>query len=601
MARALGYAPAQQDSWIKQVDAWGSVVVSATQREHDIEPMVLEMAAEIENMPRHLGIHSGGMVMCDRPIVEVCPVEWARMENRSVLQWDKDDCAAIGLVKFDLLGLGMLSALSNAVAFISEHRGYELDLATIPQEDDVYTMLCRADTVGVFQVESRAQMSTLPRLKPRRFYDLVVEIALIRPGPIQGGSVHPYIRRRNGEEPITYLHPLLENALAKTLGVPLFQEQLMQMAIDVAGFTATEADQLRQAMGSKRSALRMQRLKDRLYEGMAMRGITGAIADEIFDKMAAFASYGFPESHSVSFAYLVYSSSYIKLHEPAVFCAALLNAQPMGFWSPHTLVRDARRHGVVVHTPDINASADLATLEPCADSFGGLAVRLGIGSVRGVGAEVARVVAQGRPYTSLEDLARRVPQLSRKQMEAMATAGAFTHSFGDDRRHTLWEAGAHGNNGEHLQGMLGLNSRPTLPGMEPVEEAIADLWATGISPDGHPTIFLREQLNAKGVVTADALVQVSHKDRAWVAGIVTHRQRPVSARGATFISLEDETGLINVVCSKGCWARYRAVARDASALLIRGRVESANGVINVVAEHIAPLFTPAAVPSRDFR
>jgi error-prone DNA polymerase len=601
MARALGYAPAQQDSWSKQVDAWGSVGVTATQREHDIEPMVLEMAAEIENMPRHLGIHSGGMVMCDRPIVEVCPVEWARMENRSVLQWDKDDCAAIGLVKFDLLGLGMLSALSNAVAFISEHRGYDLDLATIPQEDDVYTMLCRADTVGVFQVESRAQMSTLPRLKPRRFYDLVVEIALIRPGPIQGGSVHPYIRRRNGEEPITYLHPLLENALAKTLGVPLFQEQLMQMAIDVAGFTATEADQLRQAMGSKRSALRMQRLKDRLYEGMAMRGITGAIADEIFDKMAAFASYGFPESHSVSFAYLVYSSSYIKLHEPAVFCAALLNAQPMGFWSPHTLVRDARRHGVVVHTPDINASADLATLEPCTDSFGGLAVRLGIGSVRGVGAEVARVVAQGRPYASLEDLARRVPQLSRKQMEAMATAGAFTHSFGDDRRHTLWEAGAHGNNGEHLQGMLGLNSRPTLPGMEPVEEAIADLWATGISPDGHPTIFLREQLNAKGVVTADALVQVSHKDRAWVAGIVTHRQRPVSARGATFISLEDETGLINVVCSKGCWARYRAVARDASALLVRGRVESANGVINVVAEHIAPLFTPAAVPSRDFR
>ncbi|MSZ56812.1 MAG: DNA polymerase III subunit alpha, partial [Actinobacteria bacterium] len=269
MARALGYAPAQQDSWSKQVDAWGSVAVTATQREHDIEPMVLEMAAEVENMPRHLGIHSGGMVMCDRPIVEVCPVEWARMENRSVLQWDKDDCAAIGLVKFDLLGLGMLSALSNAVSLISEHRGYELDLATIPQEDDVYTMLCRADTVGVFQVESRAQMSTLPRLKPRRFYDLVVEIALIRPGPIQGGSVHPYIRRRNGEEPITYLHPLLENSLAKTLGVPLFQEQLMQMAIDVAGFTANEADQLRQAMGSKRSAARMQRLKERLYAGMA--------------------------------------------------------------------------------------------------------------------------------------------------------------------------------------------------------------------------------------------------------------------------------------------------------------------------------------------
>jgi error-prone DNA polymerase len=602
MARALGHRADQQDSWSKQVDAWGTVAITATQRDHDIPDLVLEMAAEVEHMPRHLGIHSGGMVMCDRPIIEVCPVEWGRMANRSVLQWDKDDCAAAGLVKFDLLGLGMLSALSNAVALISEHRGYELDLATIPQEDDVYSMLCRADTVGVFQVESRAQMSTLPRLKPRRFYDLVVEIALIRPGPIQGGSVHPYIRRRNGLEPITYLHPLLENSLGKTLGVPLFQEQLMQMAIDVAGFTASEADQLRQAMGSKRSQARMERLKVRLYQGMAERGITDAIADEIFLKMAAFANYGFPESHSVSFAYLVYSSSYIKLHEPAVFCAALLNAQPMGFWSPHTLVRDARRHGVVVRTPDINASGHEATLEVCSDSETGLAVRLGIGSVRGIGSELAREIAVHRPYTSIEELVARVSALSRKQVEALATAGAFTDSFGDDRRHALWEAGAHGHGDvAHLQGIMGLNSRPTLPGMEPVEEAIADLWATGISPDGHPTIFLREQLAAKGVVTADGLPAVPHKDRVLVAGIVTHRQRPMSARGATFISLEDETGLINVVCSKGCWARYRNVARDASALLVRGRVESATGVINIVAEQLLPLFAPATIPSRDFR
>ena len=602
MARALGYSAKQQDSWSKQVDAWGTVSITAAQRDHNIPDLVLEMAAEVENMPRHLGIHSGGMVMCDRPIVEVCPVEWARMENRSVLQWDKDDCAAVGLVKFDLLGLGMLSALSNAVALIHEHRGYALDLATIPQQDEVYAMLCRADTVGVFQVESRAQMSTLPRLKPRRFYDLVVEIALIRPGPIQGGSVHPYIRRRNGLEPITYLHPLLENSLGKTLGVPLFQEQLMQMAIDVAGFTATEADQLRQAMGSKRSQARMQRLKQRLYEGMAERGIRGAIADELFDKMAAFANYGFPESHSVSFAYLVYSSSYIKLHEPAIFCAALLNAQPMGFWSPHTLVQDARRHGVVVHTPDINQSGDVAILQPCADSFGGLAVRLGVGSVRGISAELARVIAQRRPYESIDHLVREVPELSRKHIEALATAGAFTESFGDDRRHALWEAGAHGHGSvEHLQGMLGLNSRPTLPGMEPVEEAIADIWATGISPDGHPTVFMREQLAAKGVRTAEQLAAVPHQERVWVAGIVTHRQRPMSARGATFISLEDETGLINVVCSKGCWARHRAVARDATALLVRGRVECASGVINIVAEQLLSLFTPATVPSRDFR
>ncbi|MFZ9817486.1 MAG: error-prone DNA polymerase, partial [Ilumatobacteraceae bacterium] len=262
MARALGYAPGQQDAWAKQMDMWGRINAMAPQAgpdgrpEHDIPPLVLEMAMEIEDAPRHLGIHSGGMVICDRPVIEVCPVEWGRMRDRSVLQWDKDDCAAAGLVKFDLLGLGMLSALHGAVDLVREHKGVEIDLATLPQDDDVYAMLCRADTVGVFQIESRAQMATLPRLKPRRFYDLVVEVALIRPGPIQGGSVHPYIRRRNGQEPITYLHPLLENSLGKTLGIPLFQEQLMQMAIDVAGFTPSEADQLRQAMGSKRSQKR---------------------------------------------------------------------------------------------------------------------------------------------------------------------------------------------------------------------------------------------------------------------------------------------------------------------------------------------------------
>jgi error-prone DNA polymerase len=601
MARALGHAPEQQDAWSKQVDAWGSIAVTVSGADHDIPDLVLEMAAEAENMPRHLGIHSGGMVICDRPIIEVCPVEWARMRDRSVLQWDKDDCAAIGLVKFDLLGLGMLSALGNAVRLVEQHRGRVIDLAALPQEDEVYAMLCRADTVGVFQIESRAQMSTLPRLKPRRFYDLVVEIALIRPGPIQGGSVHPYIRRRNGREPVTYLHPLLENSLGKTLGVPLFQEQLMQMAIDVAGFTPSEADQLRQAMGSKRSRARMERLRLRLYEGMAERGITGTVADEIFDKMAAFANYGFPESHSVSFAYLVYASSWIKLHEPAVFCASLLNAQPMGFWSPHTLVRDARRHGVLVRTPDINASADLATLEECAESAGGLAVRLGIGSVRGIGVELAHAIAQGRPYASMEDLGRRVPQLTRRQIEALATAGAFGESFGDARRDALWEAGAHIGGAMTLQGVTGVQSTPTLPGMEPVEEAIADLWATGISPDGHPTVFLREQLDARGVLTAEQLGAVPHRDRVMVAGVVTHRQRPMTARGATFISLEDETGLINVVCSKGCWARHRATARDASALLVRGRVECADGVVNLVAESLSPLFAPASVPSRDFR
>ena len=607
MAKALGFAPGQQDAWSKQVDAWGRVEVTEAQRgadgepDHDIPRNVLELAKQVEDYPRHLGIHSGGMVICDRPVIEVCPVEWARMENRSVLQWDKDDCAAVGLVKFDLLGLGMLSALHYAVDLIREHRGREVDLATIPQEPEVYDMLCQADSIGVFQVESRAQMATLPRLRPRDFYDLVVEVALIRPGPIQGGSVHPYIRRRKGQEPVTYLHPILENSLKKTLGVPLFQEQLMQMAIDVAGFTPAEADQLRQAMGSKRSRARMERLRERVYAGMAERGITGPMADEIFLKMSAFANYGFPESHSVSFAYLVYASAWIKLHEPAAFCAALLNAQPMGFYSPHSLVQDARRHGVVVHTPDLNTSAAAATLEPCAESHNEVAVRLGIGSVRSLGTDLAEEVAAGRPYADLEDLVRRHPSLNVQQLEAMATAGLFT-CFGLERREALWAVGAVAQSRpDRLSGVVTGAHAPNLPGMTPVEEAVADLWATGVSPDGHPTRFVRERLTALGVVTAVGLWDVAPGRRVLVGGVVTHRQRPMTAQGTTFLNLEDETGLINVVCSKGCWARHRRVARGAPALLIQGRLERSEGVMNVIAERLDPLPVPATLGSRDFR
>jgi error-prone DNA polymerase len=611
MARALGYAPGQQDAWSKQMDMWRNVAANSPEKtpegrvDQAIPPLVLELAAEIEDAPRHLGIHSGGMVICDRPVIEVCPVEWGRMKDRSVLQWDKDDCAAAGLVKFDLLGLGMLSALHGAVDLVKRHKGVAIDLAALPQDDDVYAMLCRADTVGVFQIESRAQMATLPRLKPRRFYDLVVEVALIRPGPIQGGSVHPYIRRRNGQEPITYLHPLLENSLGKTLGIPLFQEQLMQMAIDVAGFSASEADQLRQAMGSKRSQKRMQLLRQRLYEGMAERGIVGDIADEIFDKMAAFANYGFPESHSVSFAYLVYSSSWLKLYEPAAFYAGLLNAQPMGFWSPHSLAQDARRHGVVVRTPDLLASGAQATLEECAESHGGFAVRLGLGSIRGIGAGLAQQIEDERmlhgDYLDAEDLVRRVDELTLAQLEAMATGGLFTECFGLERREALWAVGAAAQSRrDRLPGLATGTQAPMLPGMEPLEVAVADLWATGVSPNGHPTIFLREQLDAYGVVPADQLL-TTEQTKVWVAGTVTHRQRPATAQGTTFISLEDETGLMNVVVSVGCWKRFRPVARGAGALLVRGRLQRYEGVVNIVAEHIAPLSVAAQVAARNFR
>jgi error-prone DNA polymerase len=382
----------------------------------------------------------------------------------------------------------------------------------------------------------------------------------------------------------------------------------MQLAIDIAGFTPAESDELRQAMGSKRSAKRMEGLKERLYTGMAERGITGDVADDLYVKMKSFANYGFPESHSVSFAYLVYSSAWLKHHEPAAFCAALLNAQPMGFWSPHTLVRDARRHGVVVHTPDLNASLAAATLQPCPGSTGEVAVRIGLGSVRGIGSSLAEEIEADRvahgPYTGLEDLVRRVPTLSLPQLEALAVAGAFGECFGMERRSALWAVGAVDQSRPgRLAGIVTGDRAPRLPGMTPVEEAVSDLWATGVSPDGHPTSFLREQLSQLGVVTAAGLWDVEPGSRVVVAGVVTHRQRPMTAQGTTFLNLEDETGLINVVVSKGCWSRFRRVAREAPAMTIRGRLERSEGVINLVAEHIARLELPASSlhASRDFR
>ena len=610
MGKALGFATGQLDAWSKQIDPWGPL-----SPDHNIPEAVLDLAEAVADFPRHLGIHSGGMVICDRPVSEVVPVEWGRMQGRTVLQWDKDDCAAAGLVKFDLLGLGMLSALHYAVDLIAEHHGVEIDLATIPQEDAVYDMLCQADSIGVFQVESRAQMATLPRLRPRTFYDLVVEVAIIRPGPIQGGSVHPYIRRRNGKEAVTYLHPLLERSLKKTLGVPLFQEQLMQVAIDVAGFSAGEADQLRQAMGSKRSTERMERLRERLYAGMAARGITGDVADQIYDKLAAFANFGFPESHAVSFAYLVYASSWIKLHYPAAFCAALLNAQPMGFYSPQSLVADARHHGVTVLGPDVNASAAKAglllgpetgripprfrTQNGC--GVNGPALRLGLSGVRHLGQEAAERVAAGRPYVSMEDVVRRAG-LTQPQVEALATAGAFG-CFGLDRRAALWGAGALSQaRPGRLPGVVSGTEAPALPPMTAVDETTADLWSTGISPNSFPTEFVRPYLESLGAVPAAGLAGVDHGERVLVGGVVTHRQRPATAQGTTFVNLEDETGLVNVICSKGAWAHYRRVARSAPALLVRGRLEKADGVINVVADKITALSLAAGAPrSRDFR
>ncbi len=599
MARALGFSQGQQDAWSKQISRWNGLADSPDIE--DIPEPVVDLAMQIRNLPRHMGIHSGGMVICDRPIADVCPVEWARMENRSVLQWDKDDCAAIGLVKFDLLGLGMLSALHYCIDLVAEHKGIDVDLARLDlSEPAVYEMLQKADSVGVFQVESRAQMATLPRLKPRVFYDLVVEVALIRPGPIQGGSVHPYIKRRNGLEPVVYDHPSMEQALRKTLGVPLFQEQLMQLAVDCAGFSAAEADQLRRAMGSKRSTEKMRRLRDRFYAGMAQRhGITGEVADRIYDKLEAFANFGFPESHSLSFASLVYYSSWFKLHHPAAFCAALLRAQPMGFYSPQSLVADARRHGVTVHGPDVNASLAHATLENH-----GLEVRLGLGAVRHIGDDLAQRIVDERaangPYASLLDLTGRV-QLSVPQTEALATAGALG-CFSITRREGLWAAGAAATQRpDRLPGVGSSSHVPALPGMTEVELAAADVWATGISPDSYPTQFLRDDLDAMGVLPADQLLGVPDGSRVLIAGAVTHRQRPATAQGVTFMNIEDETGMVNVLCTPGVWSRHRKLAQTASALLIRGQVQNATGAVTVIAERMGRITMKVNSRSRDFR
>ncbi len=599
-AKALGHSPGRQDAYSKLVDRWGG---TRQQTAGEIPADVLELAARIEDFPRHLGIHSGGMVISKQPVSEVVPVEWATMKDRSILQWDKDDCATVGLVKFDLLGLGMLSALHYTIDLVAEHHGSTVDLGELDLADpNVYDMLCEADAVGVFQVESRAQLATLPRLRPRKFYDLVVEVALIRPGPIQGGSVHPYIRRRREEEEWQHAHPLLAPALDRTLGVPLFQEQVMQMAVDVASFTGAEADQLRRAMGAKRSSAKMKALMARFFAGCEANGLDRELATRIFEQIHAFSGYGFPEAHSMSFALLVYASAWFKRYYPAAFCAGLLRAQPMGFYSPQSLVADARRHGVLVREPDITASLAHATLEPDAGSTGGVALRLGLAGVRHLGEAIAdRIVAErdaNGPYAGVGDLTRRV-QLKKNAVEALATAGAF----GGDRRQDLWAAGAAAaTRPGHLPGLAPGLDAPALPGMTRLEVTAADLWATGVSPDSHPVEYLRALLTRRGAITVAELMRIEDGTRVWVGGAVTHRQRPATAGGITFLNLEDETGMANVLVSPGLWQRQRLVARTSAALLVRGQAQAAEGVVTLVADRLETLdLSMRAGPSRDFR
>ena len=591
VARALGHSEEEANYFRDHVNR---STMSAT--DAAVPELLTTMASELLDRPRHLGIHSAGMVLCDRPVLEVCPVEWGRMPGRSVLQWDKDDCAAIGLVKFDLLGLGMLEALHRAVDSVEAFHGVALDLATLPQDDAVYDLLCEADTVGVFQVESRAQMATLPRVQPRCFYDLVIEVALIRPGPIQGHAVNPYIRRRRGDEPVTYLHPRLEPILQRTLGVPLFQEQLMEMAVAVAGFSPAEADELRQAMAAKRSELRMMKLKSRFYAGMKENGISGSAADQLFDALAAFANFGFPESHSVSFAHLVYCSAWIKVYYPAAFLVSLLNAQPMGFWSTQSLVADAKRHGVHVLRPDVNVSDVGASLE--GDPERPL-VRLGLGDVRSIGTELAERVVAGAPWENSTDLVRRAG-LQQHHLEALAAAGALD-AFGASRRALTWSAGAAAQAlPDRLPGVVTGLVAPSLPTVSEMERVADDLWSMGLTTEATAMELVRASLNERGVTRASALF-AAESGRVMVAGVVTHRQQPETANGAVFVNLEDETGHVNVIFSKGAWARWGSVASNKPALVIRGSLERGQGVVTLTAEYVEPLTLGSVAPSRDWR
>ncbi|MCK6528013.1 error-prone DNA polymerase [Myxococcota bacterium] len=566
---------------------------------------VLRLARELAGFPRHLSIHVGGFCLTDTRLTTYVPVENAAMPDRTIIQWDKDDIDAVGMLKVDVLGLGMLTAIRKAFDLVEGAGGGRLELATIPSEDPaVYDMISAADTVGVFQIESRAQMSMLPRLRPRCFYDLVVEVAIVRPGPIQGQMVHPYLRRRNGEEPVRYPHPALREILERTYGVPLFQEQVMAMAVAVAGFTPGQADQLRRMMGAWRKKGRLQAMRESFVAGMLERGVPRDFADRVYMQIEGFGEYGFPESHAASFALLVYASAWLKLYHPAAFAAALINSQPMGFYTPSTLVQDAGRHGVQTRAVDVQASGWDCSLEPLPGA--GPALRLGLRLVKGLGEEAGRRVEAERarrgPFRSLGDLARRTG-LSRESLGALAEADALA-GLGLSRREAIWAVAGLDDSGTLFAGMERPGPRPALPPQRPLEAVKGDYRSVGLSLRSHPIALVRERLRREGVVTArEAVGEVPEGRRAKVAGLVLNRQQPHTASGVIFMTLEDETGHVNLVIWPRILARQRKEVVGCPTLVALGKVERESGAMNLVVDRLAPLDLGGEVPvrSRDFR
>jgi len=643
VGKALGLGLDQIDAMARQADYWGREPITDDQLQaagldpaEDRVKLTVELSGELRGFPRHVGIHVGGFVLTDDDLSGRVPIEPATMQGRTVIQWDKDDIDDVGFVKVDLLSLGMLTAIRKAFDLVSGFAphgaipddpadarqfttpagpgdespphptppwGRRWTLASVPAEDPaVYDMICRADTVGVFQIESRAQMSMLPRLRPRCFYDLVIEVAIVRPGPIQGGMVHPYLKRRQGLEPVRYPHPALEPILERTLGVPIFQEQVMAAAMAVAGFSAGQADRLRRSMAAWRRKGALGPIAEEFRKGLEANGITGTYADRMVEQIKGFGEYGFPESHAASFALLVYVSCWLKHHYPAAFCAALINSQPMGFYTPRALVADVQRHDVEVRPIDATRSSWDCSLEPSSDDPDQPAVRLGLRLIRGFGQQWAEQLERARAedrFRDLNDLAAR-SQLPRAALELLARADAF-QALGLSRRHALWAVAGLWDN-PLFAGISRRSPPPQLPEATARERLESDYAAVGLSVHQHPIGLERARLEREGVHPVAALSEVKAGRVVRVAGLISCRQRPGTASGVVFLTLEDETGQLNVVIWPKLYQRQRRIVRTATLVVIRGKLQRENEALSLVAYHVAELEqAPDVSPrSRDF-
>jgi error-prone DNA polymerase len=566
---------------------------------------LLRLTHEIQSFPRHLSIHPGGFLLGHEPVHDLVPIENATMPGRTVIQWDKEDLEDLGLFKVDLLGLGALHVVKLSFDLLDAHWGRRFTMASIPADDEpTYRMIQQADTVGVFQIESRAQMSMLPRLRPRNYYDLVIEVSIVRPGPITGGMVHPYLRRRSGEEVVNYAHPLLKPVLEKTLGVPIFQEQVMKLAVVAADYSPGEADQLRRDMAAWQRSGRIERHHERLVSRMIQKGIPEEFAERVFQQIRGFGEYGFPESHAASFALIAYATAWLKCHYAAAFTCALLNAQPMGFYSVSTLVEDAKRHGVVIRSVDVCRSDDACTLEPCPESTSGFAVRVGLRFVKGLASQDRLHIVDARgssPFESLDSFVSRT-RLERASLVKLAKAGAFG-AFDDNRRSTFWDSlGAYIGAGPELR-VEEYESPTSFRALSDLETIHWDHEALGQSTHGHPVGPFREALRSHGLPDAETVRGMKNGGRVNYAGLVICRQRPGTARGVVFMTLEDETGFVNVVLWENVFRQYRLLVKTSSFLGVSGKLQVEQGVVHVVADRVwSPDLEskPHPVASRDF-